>query len=194
MINNSKITENTLTTQVACILPSDSNIEFAGIKETKEVVWIQRGHTLAFKYLPKWAYRICQHHYLNDLLAVAQLSALDITIERQVELYVYHLWGDVDATADIINHRLQPNENFRDTPSCSSLDWDSKWITIDGVALTKRDLIIIDMIKQDALDTAIADALEISVSTLGFHKKNLFEKCGVQTKTELIVKALNQHV
>ena len=194
MINKHKITTLTAKAQVAGLDPSDNNIEFIGVCDTQEVLWMQHGCAHEFKNLPKWAYQICQHQYLNDKIAVRQLTALDISPERQVELYIYHLYGDVDATPDIKDGVLQPSENFRHSKNCASLDWETKDITIDGQPLTKRELKIIDLILEDIPDKAIAFEFGIKQSTLDFHKRNLFKNVGVNSKTALIIKALNQHI
>ncbi|PCH99425.1 MAG: hypothetical protein COB81_11230 [Flavobacteriaceae bacterium] len=194
MINIDKITKKPLAVQVAGLNPSDDNIEFIGIPATQQVFWMRNGNSLPFECLPLTIFQNCQEQYLNDEIALKELSALPISQDRQVEMYIYHLYGDVDATPDIIDGVLQPSENFRDTPNCSSIQWKSKWITIDGVVMTPRDLTIIDCIKNDLPNKAIAAKLGITPSTLDFHIRNLFKKVNVPTRTALIVKALNQHV
>ena len=194
MINNSEITTKTTTSQVAGLMPGDSNIEFVGVHNTQKVLWLRNGHTLEFKYLPKWAYRICQQQYLNDNAAIEQLSRLHVNEERQVELYIYHMYGDLDTTADILNGALTPSENFRHSKNDPSLNWDHKWITLGDAILTPRDLKIIDLIIADMPDKAIALELGISQSTLDFHKRNLYTRANVCSKTALIIKALNQKI
>jgi len=194
MINNSKITTKQTTSQVAGLLPGDSNIEFFGVKETKQVLWMQNGHVLPWQYLPKWAYRICQTKYLSDNAAMAQLSALNENEERNVELYIYHMYGDLDTTADILNGKLTPSENFRHSQNDPSLNWDHKWLTIEDTILTPRDIKIIDLILNNDLDKVIASELGISQSTFDFHKKNLCEKINVPNKYGLIIKALNNNL
>lgn len=194
MINNSKITEKTATLQVAGLLPGDSTIEFIGISETQEVLWLQNGRTLPFKYLPKTIYQKCQEKYLSDAIAFKELSQLPISTERQVEVFIYHLYGDIDSKPDFKDENLQPSENYRHQKNTSCLSWDTKWLTIDGIVLTNRDLRIIDLMIEDAPDKLIAVELGISHSTLDFHKRNLYKKFSVKTKIELIIKVKNQHV
>ena len=194
MINKSKITQKTLTAQVAGLLPGDSNIEFIGLKETKQVIWLQHGRSLEWCHLPKSIYDICKKQYLKDKKAVSYLQLECTAVNRQVELYVYHLYGDIDHLPDYLNGRLTISENFRDTKNTPALDWDSKHITIEDVELNERDLKIIDLILDDEKDETIAAALGITVSTLAFHKKNLFVKVNVQSKTGLIIAVLNHHV
>lgn len=194
MINSSKNTTITAPTQIAGLNPGDSNIEFLGDQQTKEVFWVQHGRTLEWKHLPKWAYRVCQEQYLNDKKAMSDLRQLNISNERQVEIYIYHLYGDLDATADILNGKLTSSENYRHSKKDPSIKWDYKWITIGNSVLNDRDIQIIDLILEGKPDKAIAFDLGISQSTLDFHKKNLFKKVGVQSKIELIITALKHHV
>lgn len=189
-----KSTTITGPAKVAGLHPSDSNIEFIGVTKTLQVLWMRNGNTLPWQFLPKDVYRKCQQLYLSDASALEHLGNLNLSLDRQIELYIYHLYGDVDTTADFINGKLQPSENFRHVANCPSLNYDNKWITIDGIPLTARDLKIIDLIKKDTPDKAIAAELEISQSTFDFHKRNLMQKVGVKSKTNLLIKALNQHV
>lgn len=194
MINNSKITTKTYPEQIAGLMPNDSNIEFGGRKNTMETYWIQNGKNHQWNELPRWAYKICEKYFLTDKKAVSYFNDFDVSLNRKVEMYIYHLYGDLDYTADILSGKIQASENFRHTSDCCSINWDHKRITIDGVPLTKRDLKIIDLTKEGFPDKAIANELGITQSTLDFHKRNLFEKTRVYCKTELIIKAITQHV
>ena len=194
MINTCKFTENSTNQQIAGLILGDYNIEFVGVKDTKEVLFIQNGHTLPFKFLPKAVLKECKEQFLKDTVAVADLSKETTSLNRQIELYIYYLYGDVDTTPDVIDGKLTPSENFRENATCRSLTWNTKWITIDGIALSERDLKIIDSIKNDVPDKAIAYELNIAHSTFDFHKRNLYKKLNVASKTELLIKALTQNV
>lgn len=192
MINKHKITNLTAPGQIAGLHPSDENIEFIGVIETQQVLWLRNGNAHHFKDLPRWAYQICQYQYLNDKTAVDQLTRLDISPERQVELYIYHLYGAADAKPDLKDRALQPSENFRHQKNCPSLEWISKDITLDGNPLTNRQIKILDLILLDKPDKAIASDLGIQQSTLDYHKNKLYSLANVCTKTGLIIKAYNQ--
>lgn len=194
MINNSKTTEKTNTAQIAGLLPGDSNIEFIGLKETKQVIWLQHGRTLEWCYLPKWVYAICKKQYLQDKKAVAYLQQIETSVNRQVELYIYHLYGGMDSNPDILKGHLTISENFRDEKNTPALLWDSKHITLNGEKLEPRDIIIIDLILADVPDKAIAPEFNIKQSTLDFHKRNLYNRTHVSGKTALIIAALKQHI
>lgn len=187
MINNSKTTQKTITGQVAGLLPGDSNIEFIGLKETKEVIWLQNGRTLEWCHLPKWIYSLCKKQYLHDKKAVEFLQAAETSVNRQVELYIYHLYGGMDANPDILNGKLTLCENFRDEKNTPALKWNSKCITLNGTVLNLRDLKIIDLILTDAPDKAMAAEFNIAQSTFDFHKRNLFKRANVATKVALVV-------
>ena len=192
MINKHEITKLTAKAQIYGLHPSEDGIEFIGILETQEVLWIRNGVANYFKDLPKWAYQICQHKYLSNKKAVQQLTELDFSPERQVELFIYHSYGALDATPDIKDGELQPSENFRHSKNCPSLEW--KDITIDGTPLTRREIRMIDLMLEDKPDKAIAADFGITQSTLNFHKKNLYKKANVPSKTGLIIKAINQNI
>lgn len=194
MINNHhKSTVFQQPFKIAGVEPSDDSIEFIA-SDNETALWIQNGCVHYFKDLPKWRYQKCQEAFLNDKAALIYLSQRNESIERQVEIFIHYSYGAADGSPDMIGDKLQPSENFRPTKNCPSLDWDSKWITIDGVKLTKRDLLYIDFVKEDKKDEEIAELLFITPSTLNSYKAKLYEKLNVSNKTALIVKALNQHV
>ena len=194
MINMDKIKEKPRHRQVAGLRLEDPNIEFIGVHETQEVLWMQHGRTLEWKHLPLWAYNLCEKKYLHDAKAHEDLSRSQNTLSRQVEIYIYHVYGGVDDVADILNGVLTPSENYRHCKNDISIHWNTKWITINDIALTLRDIKIIDMIKEDLPDKAIASELGIHQATLDFHKRNLCEKVGATSKTDLLIKALNEQI
>ena len=179
-------------TQVAGLLSGDYNIEFIGIKETKKVLFLRNGKTYQWEELPKSIFDKCKKKYKEDEVAQEQLSKYEPN--RQVELYIYHLYGDLDYSPDVLNGELTESENFRHSQHCESLQWKSKWITIGSTVLKDRDLTIIDCVKKDYPDKMIADVLGITQSTFDYHKKKLFRKLNVHTKTGLIVKALKYNI
>ncbi|WP_340074492.1 response regulator transcription factor [Leptobacterium sp. I13] len=193
MINTSKITTFNKHPQIAGVMPNDSNIEFVGVRKTKHVLWLQNGSNHYFTDLPARYYELLKEAYLKDHKAVEFLSGVTDDQHRQVELYTYYMYGELDATPDIMNDKLSPSENFRDKRDCPSLLWNSKNIRIGNYSLTPRQLVIIDLIG-DLPDKAIAAALGVSHKTLDFHKANLFRAVGVHTKTGLLRLAIRHKI
>ena len=194
MINTSKTTTFSNYPQIAGMIPGDHNIEFCGIRETKQVLWLQNGSNHYFNDLPMEHYTTLKRAYLKDHKAVRFLSSVTDHLRRQVELFTYYNWGDVDSTPDMVNGQLTASENFRDKRNCPSLLWESKNINIGNHILTPRQLVIIDLIGNDLPDKAIADALGISHKTLDFHKANLYKAVGVTTKTALLKLSLQHKI
>ena len=190
MINKNKLTELNETLQIAGIMPCDSSIEFIGVKKNKTVLWLQNGTARYFTDLPKEYYNLLKQEYLSKPKAVAFLSKISSVTFKQVELFTYYMYGDIDNTPDIKNGVLAPSENFRDTQNCPSLLWDCKKMTIGSHTLTPRQLIIIDLMAADVPDKGIAAALGIAINTLDFHKNKLFTALGVKTRTALVILAL----
>ena len=186
MINNSEITNFSPSPKIAGLMPYDSNIEFVGIRKTKQVLWLQNGNNHYFSDLPIEHYNLLKITYLKDHKARRFLEAVSDHLPRQVELYTYYMYGEVDGTPDIANGILSPSENFRDTKNCPSLLWNSKNINIGSCILTPRQLIIIDLINENLPDKAIACFLGISHKTLDFHKSKLYKSLRISTKMELL--------
>lgn len=193
---NAKITVNPAIPQqlIAGILRRDNTIELFGIRKTKEVRFLQNGQTLPFSMLPPHAYVLLSNAYYRDAHAVSFISPLGYPVVRQVELYAYYCYGTLDHIPDIVDGVLAAPENFRDNLDCPSLFFSNKHLQLDGKKLLPREITIIDMIAQDCLDIEIAEALNITVSTLGFHKRDLFKKINCKTKTAVLYKAMQQHL
>lgn len=191
---NNHLNKNTETLQlVAGILPTDSNIEFAGVSETKQVIFLQNGTCKYFSELPDKYKCLVKTRYIEDTKAFEFLNSITPDIERQVELYTYYLYGDLDTTPDIENGVLQEPENFRDCEKCPSLLW-NKDLTINGKALDAREIMITDMFGKDMPDKAIAAALNLSHPYLNQLKGKLFKKVGVTTKTAYVALAIKEKV
>ena len=194
MINNDKTTNFSPIPQIAGLMPNDSTIEIFGIGDQR-VLWMQNGKTKYFKDLPTKIYNLLKNAYLEAPKAVEYLSKVSGNTQKQVELYAYYMWGQIDTTPDIKNGVLSDSENFRDSINCPSLLWNSKNINIGSHILTPRQLIIIDSILiQNLPDKAIAAVLGISITTLDFHKAKLFKAVGVTNKMELQKIALKYKV
>jgi hypothetical protein len=194
MINNNKNNTNLLAPQIAGFFPKDHNIEFIGNRAKRTTLFIQNGKVQFFTDLPLAAYNLVKKAYLKDEKAILFCSKIHSELKDQVELYAYYMWGDADTTPDILKGILSPSENFRDQINCPSLLWESKNITIDNCILTPRQLVIIDMIADDCLDTVIATAIGVSVPHYNSLKRDLFHHTNTHTKTSLALKAKTQKV
>lgn len=180
--------------RVAGTLPTDRNIEFIGIPATMEVIWFQYGNQHAFNTLPNEIFQLLADRYHTDEAAQADISEMTYDYDRQIELYTYFTFGDADFTADVIDGELQPAENYRHQLNCISLDWCTKDITLNGIALNKRELLICDMLLENDTDKLMAHRLGIAPATLDHHKRNLYKKAGVDNKAAFIIKLFKERV
>ncbi len=193
--NQCKITTNLLNNQiVAGVLPSDSNIEFLGIKENKQVLWLQNGSNHYFDDLPLQYFNLLKEAYKKDAEAQQFLEGVTHSFRRQLELYTYYMYGALDCTPDIENGVLSPSENFRHSTNCPSLRWRNKNITVNGIELTKKELFITDMYNEDIPDKAIWSSLGISESYFNQIKQKMYSKAGVRTKPSYIKKVIKEQI
>jgi len=197
MKNKSTVNQSISQHLVAGICQNDNNIEFFGIKKTKEVKFMQNGKTHNFNELKgkpalALAYAFSRNEEAKDFFNSYQENGVQIQHARKIELYVYYMYGDLDQKADFKNGELQTSENFRETKDCPSLGFKS--LKIDGQKLTSREITIIDCFHQDFTNGHTASILGITESTFDYHNRNLLHKAGVQTKTALMIKCALQHV
>jgi ATP/maltotriose-dependent transcriptional regulator MalT len=59
----------------------------------------------------------------------------------------------------------------------------------DGETLSARELEILRLLKSDLTGPEIADQLVVSLNTVRFHTKNIYQKLGVNTRLEAIRRA-----
>lgn len=175
-------------------LKNSEDLEFYGNRKDKTVIVLQAGHAKPFAQLDRKYYQMIKEALRNDEGAQQYFSSCDYSEERQVELYTYFMWGDLDHTPDISGGTLQPSENFRDSLECPSMDFTNKHFTIDDQELSKRDMIIIDMSARECTDFEIADRLNIAIKTLDSHKTKLLKKLGCGSKLGMVSKSYRQHL
>lgn len=197
-MHSKSTTQNHFTQLPAGVAANDHNIEFVGCKDTKTVIWLQRGHSNTFENLPEHLYSALEELFLTDHEAVKILpnwfpEAAD-SLPRLVEIYTYYMYGDLDTKADVIDGKLQHCENFRDGKNCISLQFKFKDIDVNGLALHQRDIIALDAFAEGIPDKTIAHMLNITLPTFDFHKRNLFKKLGVNSKPEAVAKAYQHHI
>ena len=194
MQNKATIKNDFRQNLIAGITQDSEGVEFFGIRKSKTVKFLYKGSAYPFNELSPKYYAILSNAFYEDVSAVKFFRKFQISEARKIELWTYYCYGDLDHTPDIIDGKLQPAENFRDSLECPSLQFDSKQITIAGKPLLPRELTIIDMISKDALDIEIAEALNITLSTLGFHKRQLFKKTNTQSRIGLLKIAMQENI
>jgi DNA-binding CsgD family transcriptional regulator len=65
-------------------------------------------------------------------------------------------------------------------------------IPIFGVPITKRELQIIRLFNKS--DKEIAEILSVSISTVNFHKSNIYKKCAGKRKNEILSEAIGKGI
>ena len=180
--------------RVAGTLPSDCDIEFIGIPATMEIIWFQYGNQHSFAQLPDDIFQLLADRYHTDEAAQKDISEMTFDYDRQIEIYTYFVYGDADFSPDIIDGELQPAENYRHKLDCISLNWLTKDITLNGIPLNKRELLICDMLLENYTDKLMANKLNIAVPTFDFHKRNLYKKACVDNKAAFIIKLFNERI
>lgn len=182
---------------IAGLLQDDAGIEFYGLPETKEVQWIQHGKSNAFAALPIKIFRHLANAYTTNTaakLTFANTPQTDTSFRRRVELYTYFMYGGCDASPDFVNGELQAPENYRHSENCISLKF--KKIKLNGSPLKQRELKMIDLMTEDpdCKDEVIALKMGLATSTYNQHKRELFNKTGIQSKTGIMMAAVRQRV
>lgn len=177
----------------AGILIGDKRTEIFGCRTSKKTFFISNGQTFKFRELEPSKKAQIFEQLLNDDVAYSDLKHLPH--DEAIEEYSFCIYGAADHEADFCeNGKLNKSDNFICSNNCHCLKWKSKSITIDGQALTTREIEIVNLLASDLADKQIASSLSITESTLNTHKQNLFEKAGVKSKSGLITKAINQKI
>lgn len=178
---------------IAGIAKNDCSIEFFGIHETMQVRYLQNGKTHNFRHLKGSEAILLIKSYKSDPQAQEIIKNIipgeRIPFTRQIELYTYFCFGRLDGTPDIHNGKLSLPENYRHRRDCISLGFKHKTFRINGNPIKMRELIMIDAFADDLKDSAVAQMLHITTTTLNQHKRELFDKAGVMTKPALMIQS-----
>jgi DNA-binding CsgD family transcriptional regulator len=189
-----KFTTNPLIHQIpAGIMIGDKRTELFGCRETKRVFALSDGKTIPFQELNPSKRALIFEKLLSDEAAINDLKELPQA--EAIERFAFCIFGAADHEPDFCeNGQLKEADNFICSNNCKCLKWNSKNISIDGNRLTPRELEIVTLLASDKPDKQIADELEITESTLNTHKKHLFEKFNVYSKSGLITKAITNKI
>ena len=189
-----KFTTNPLIHQIpAGIMIGDKRTELFGCRETKRVFALSDGKTIPFQELNPIKRALIFEKLLSDEAAINDLKELPQA--EAIERFAFCIFGAADHEPDFCeNGQLKEADNFICSNNCKCLKWNSKNISIDGNRLTPRELEIVTLLASDKPDKQIADELEITESTLNTHKKHLFEKFNVYSKSGLITKAITNKI
>jgi len=190
----SKFTTNQVIHQIpAGLLIGDNSTELFGDRETKKVFALSNGKTIPFNELNPEKRALIFEKLLSDDAAFEDLK--DLSQNEAIEKFAFCVFGAADHEPDFCaNGELKKADNFICSNNCKCLKWSSKNITVDGNKLTPREIEIVTILASDKPDKQIADDLQITESTLNTHKKHLFEKFNVSSKSGLITKAITNKI
>ena len=177
----------------AGMMHDDASTELFGCRTSKKMFAISKGTTIPFEKLEPTKRAKIFERLLNDPVAMEDLKHL--SQNEAIENFAFCVFGAADSEADFCNTgELKEADNFICSNNCKCLKWQSKKITVDGEQLTSRQLEIAQLLATDLCDKQIADKLGITISTLDTHKKTLFEKCNVHSKTALVIKLIDEKI
>ena len=189
-----KFTTNSLIHQIpAGLMIGDTSTELFGCRETKRVFALSNGQTIKFEELNPTKRALIFEKLLSDEVAIQDLK--DLPQAEAIEHFAFCVYGAADHEPDFdCNGNLKQADNFICSNNCKCLKWESKNISIEGNKLTPREIEIVTLLASDKPDKQIADELGITESTLNTHKKHLFEKFNVYSKSGLITKAISNKI
>ena len=189
-----KFTKNSVIHQIpAGLMIGDTSTELFECRETKLVFALSNGHTVKFEELHPTKRALIFEKLLSDEVAVQDLK--DLPQAEAIERFAFCVYGAADHEPDFdCNGNLKQADNFICSNNCKCLKWESKNISIEGNKLTPREIEIVTLLASDQPDKQIADELGITESTLNTHKKHLFDKFHVLSKSGLITKAISYKI
>lgn len=189
-----KCTTNQRIHQIpAGLMIGDTSTELFGCIETKRVYSLSNGHTMKFEDLNPTKRALIFEKLLSDDAALEDLK--NLSQSEAIERFAFCIYGAADHEPDFDEKgNLKKAENFICSNNCQCLKWLSKSISVEGNKLTPREFEIVLQFASDKPDKLIANELDITESTLNTHKKNLFEKFNVLSKSGLITKAISNKI
>lgn len=191
---NDKVNNNSLIHQLpAGLIKGDTRTELFGCRDTKKVFAVSNGETKSFNEISPAMKASIFEQMLNDDVAMNDLRHLPH--DEALEQYAFCLFGDANHEPDFCEKgNIQKADNFMCSDNCKCLNWKSKNITVDDKPLTNYQIRIVKMMATDLPDKSIATYLNISQSTLDYHKSKIFEKFNVESSKGLIRKAIAEKI
>jgi DNA-binding CsgD family transcriptional regulator len=189
-----KLTTNPLIHQIpAGLMIGDNATELFGCRETKKVYALSNGKTIPFNQLDPLKRALIFEKLLSDDVALEDLRSMPQN--EAIENFAFCIYGAADHEPDFNEKgELKKADNFICSNNCKCLKWLSKNISVDGNKLTPREIQIVMLLASDKPEKQIADQLDITESTLNTHKKHLFDKFNVHSKSGLITKAISNKI
>jgi DNA-binding CsgD family transcriptional regulator len=177
----------------AGIFPGDFGTEIFGRRHDRKVFALCNGINIPFNQInPVLRARIYEM-MLNDPQAIADLKHLPY--DEALEEFAFCVFGQLDHNPDFNpDGSLGQPENFICGGDCNCQNWKSKAMTLNGHKLTPREIEVAQHLATDSPDKAIAHRLNMAEHTLVTHKRNLYNKAGVQSKSGFTRKAITQKV
>lgn len=178
---------------IAGLLPGDYGVELFSVRETRKVFALSNGNNIPFANINRALRARIFELLLADPRAMEDLRHLEP--DDALEEFAFCMYGQADGQADFAPDGTPgPAENFMCSANCRCLKWTSKSIAIHGTPLTPRQIEVAKMLATDLPDKAIADALNITQSTLNTHKANLFDIGAVKSRTGFAVVVINHNI
>jgi DNA-binding CsgD family transcriptional regulator len=178
----------------AGLIPGDKSTELFGCRETFTVWAMSDGKTIPFAQVDAQLKAMIMTRLIDD--DVAYNSLFHLGADAALEHYAFCVYGSADHDADFdAAGNLGRTDNFIcGRPNCNCMDWESKAIMVDGMALTPRQIQIIQAMAGDKPNKAIAAELNIAESTLDTHMRNIYALFNVNSKTGMVTKAIQQKI
>lgn len=173
----------------------DSNIEF--FVEGTEIYALMKGRVIKFDEFPAEIIDVLNTDIEKHPEALKALIELDLVEPKtMLRQYIRCRFGGFDGEADIENGQLKHTE-YWDCGLRGVCKYEGKLcpaIKVDNGYLTKREIEVLKCIAEGMLDKQIAEALNISITTVPTFTKQIREKGGFNRKADMVKFAINKNL
>lgn len=172
---------------------SDASVELFAV--AKDLKAFYKGTMIYFYELPVEIINDFREKYLNDTIAVSELSKTISSEDEQLRQYCWCNNGGINHEADL-DENLEIHGEYWDCGKRGNCQLEG--IVCGNFAtnktLTKREIVFAKYLADGLLDKEIADKMGIEYTTACTFRKNIQIKTGTQNKVELVSYLFRQNL
>lgn len=151
-----------------------------------------------FENLPESIKSIFLDDMLDNPTAIKSMRAMDkVDINEMLKQYVSCRFGGFDSTPDLVSEESKLQPEYWDCGNRNACPYEGKLcelVKVGETYLTKREVMVIKAVATGLPDKNACDSLGISEQTFSVHKRNIYAKLGINSKTELMTFSIKNNI
>lgn len=168
----------------------DQNTELFAVGT--ELMGTENGHVTGFRKIDPKKIHLIESEMMRNRPALTILKKWCENFAQMVDQYAWCNHGGYDIIPDIDMENKRTHSEYWQCGLRGKCEGEG--IVCKAIDITRRETEIIKELSSGSPDKQITDRLNISKNTLDTHKKNIYSKLGVHSKTEITRFAMSNNL